>query len=219
VPVVVKPGGYDRLLLDIEQVLGGAGLDVTPSPASVILSLPPRLLDAVAGNALGALVPDRLVQLTGRDLEVLVYPSDLAISGTVDAMARARAAIASELTRSPAYLTTSAEAQQIEDEVRRVAVDDAMADEVDRGRRLESIRALDGPLARLTVPFDEWETLYRQRTQVERDLLAVDLTTEPSRPAEPTSRTSTRAWLIGGVGLTLLALDVLLLLDRRLARR
>ena len=56
---------------------------------------------AFAGRSLGALVPDRLMLLAGRDLEVLVYPSDVAISGTKAAMARARAAIASRLTEAP----------------------------------------------------------------------------------------------------------------------
>ena len=30
--------------------------------------------------------------------------------------------------------------------------------------------AVDDRLARLTIPHDEWEVLYRQRLQVERDL-------------------------------------------------
>jgi hypothetical protein len=34
------------------------------------------------------------------------------------------------------------------------------------------LRAIDEELAILTVPHDEWEILYRQRLQVERDLLA-----------------------------------------------
>jgi hypothetical protein len=222
VPVVVIPGGYDQVLIDVEGVLDRAGLEVAPKPAPGILSLPPRLLDAVAGKALGGLVPDRLMLLAGRDLEVLVYPSDLAISGTTESVARARAAIASELTHSPAYLTTSAEAQRIEDEVRTAAADEGLAGEVNLDRRVESIRALDGRIARLAVPFDEWETVYRERIQVERDLLAHGPATNPSAPAPAPSRlmrTSALEWLVGGAGLALLALDVVLLLERRLASR
>jgi hypothetical protein len=222
VPVVVKPGGYDQVLLDVEGVLDGAGLSIAPKPAPRILSLPPRLLEAVAGNALGGLVPDRLMLLSGRDLEVLVYPSDLAISGTAEAMARARAAIASQLTRSPVYLTSSAEAQRIEEEVRSAAAGNGAARGIDRTRRIESIRALDGRLARLVAPFDEWETVYRERLQVERDLLDDDRWSNrgfsPTAPA-PSTRPSVVEWLIGGAGLVLLALDVLLLLERRLTRR
>ena len=115
VAVIVKPGGYGRVLDDLQRVLDRSGLPVRVQPAPAIISLPPRLLDAVAGRSIGSLVPDRLMMLNGEELEVLVYPSDVAISGPTTAMARARAAIAVELTESPAYLTTSAESQEIED--------------------------------------------------------------------------------------------------------
>jgi hypothetical protein len=172
IPVVVKPGGYDGVLDALEGVLDRAGLDVIRKPAPAVVSLPPRLLDKVAGRALGGLVPDRLMLLAGRELEVLVYPSDVAISGTKTATARARAAIASRLTDTPAYMTTSAEAQHVEDLIRDAAGDAADRDLHSVQARVARLRAVDIVLARLTVPFDEWETVYRQRLQVERDLLA-----------------------------------------------
>ena len=175
VPVVVKPGGYDRVLEDLESVLDDAGLDVGRKPAPAVVSMPPRLLDKVAGRALGGLVPDQLMLLSGPDLEILVYPSDVAISGTKPAMARARAAIATALTQAPAYMTTSAETQRIEDEIRSVAAPAGTV--LDRGtlhERIATLRSLDERIARLTVPFDEWETVYRERLQVERDLVAAD---------------------------------------------
>jgi hypothetical protein len=171
VPVVVKPGGYDRVLGALERVLDDAGLDVAVRPAPAIVSMPPRLLDIVAGRSLGGLVPDRLMLLVGRELEVLVYPSDIAISGTKLATARARAAIATTLVDAPAYLTTSAEAQRIEDEIGAAAGDRRDRDPVSLSQRLARLRAIDTRIARLTVPFDEWETVYRERLQVERDLL------------------------------------------------
>ena len=172
VPVVVKPGGYDAVLARLEGVLDDAGLDVRAKQAPAVVSLPPRLLDKVAGRSLGGLVPDRLMLLVGDGLEVLVYPSDVAISGTKAAAARARAAIASALTDAPAYMTTSAEAQRIEDEIAAVAGDPRQLDPTSIRERLARLRVLDARIARLTVPFDEWETVYRQRLQVERDLLA-----------------------------------------------
>jgi hypothetical protein len=219
VPVVVKPGGYDTVLSDLERVLDETDLQVALRPAPAILSVPPRLLDAVAGRSLGALVPDRLMVLSGRELEVLVYPSDVAISGTARAMARARAAIASRLTNSPAYMTTSAEAQRIEDAVRDIAAA-AQPSGVDEPRLVDRVRGLDSRIAGLMVPFEEWETVYRERLQIERDLLA--RATEPADVAEASTSPAARRrapaieWLIGGAGLALLALDVALLLERRI---
>ena len=85
-----------------------------------LISGPPKLLDLIAGRALGDLIPDRLQLLVGENLEILVYPSDLAISGTRDRVAMARAAIVTELTEAPAYMTTSAEAQKFEDELEKL---------------------------------------------------------------------------------------------------
>ena len=113
--------------------------------------------------------------LVGDELEVLVYPSDVAISGTKIATARARAAIASTLTRAPAYMTTTAEAQRIEDAILEAAGDPADRVPASVRERIARVRSLDARIARLTVPFDEWETVYRERLQVERDLVAMEV--------------------------------------------
>jgi hypothetical protein len=226
VPVIVKPGGYDRVLADLQTVLDDAGLSVEPHPAPTILSIPPRLLDAVAGKALGGLVPDRLMLLKSRSLDVLVYPSDVALSGTREAVARARAAIAAQLTESPAYLTASAESERIEDEIRDVAAATNDVGPPGVGQLTTRIQALDSQIARLMVPFDEWETVYRERLQIERDLLTKRLDIEQSALAiGPVSdsgagrrRLSPADWLIAGASIGLLALDVALLIEGRFGR-
>jgi hypothetical protein len=165
VAIVIEPGAYDRVAGELEQALDAAGLDLGRSRAPRVLELPSRLLAAVGGESVRRLVPDRLVMLKSANLEVTVHPSDGAITGTKEAVARARAAIADRLTETEAYLTTEQEAQEIEDtlrELRRGA---------NRGRAAEVLPAVDERLARLTVPHEEWEVLYRQRLQVERDLL------------------------------------------------
>ncbi|HEX2469841.1 MAG TPA: hypothetical protein VHK05_04570 [Candidatus Limnocylindrales bacterium] len=210
VAVIVKPGGYGRVLDDLQRVLDRSGLPVRVQPAPAIISLPPRLLDAVAGRSIGSLVPDRLMMLNGEELEVLVYPSDVAISGSKTAMARARAAIAVELTESPAYLTTSAESQEIEDAVAKLARRDGERPAPAEWRR--QLEELDVRIARLAVPFDEWETVYRQRLQVERELLAAEVETvalnaDRSKP-EPTL--GDRLMAVGTVAL--IAADAMLLL-------
>ena len=214
VPVVVKPGGYERVLDDLRGVLDRSGLPVQTRPAPSIISLPPRMLDAVAGRSLGSLVPDRLMMLTGDDLEVLVYPSDVAISGSKAAMARARAGIAIELTESPAYMTTSAEAQRVEDATAELAGRDGQRLPPTEWRR--RLRELDPRIATLAVPFDEWETVYRQRLQVERDLLADEVEADVAQGA-PVERDPSLVERLVAVGMMgMIALDVTLLLAARL---
>jgi hypothetical protein len=215
VPIIVQPGGYDAVIGDLSTILDAASLQVRPTPAPRIMSLPARLLDGVAGKALGALVPDRLVLLTGPGLEILVYPSDLAIAGSKDRVARARAAVAAGLTRAPAYLTTSAEAERIEDDIRRLAqASGPGADGL--------LAAIDQKIAHLAGPFDEWETVYRQRLQVERDLLLgrAGRSPGPGRDAAPARpRPGAVDVAIAISGLVLVALDVGLQLRQRVRPR
>ena len=169
VPIVVKPGSYEEVAAELEAALDGAGLDLHRRRAPRPLEVPSRLLSTVGGASVRRLVPDRLLMLASGHLEVMLHPSDIAIAGTKDAVARARAAIADRLTETQAHLTTSEEAQEIEDAIRAA---EKLPDVAAAG---EVLRELDERLARLLVPYEEWEVLYRQRLQLERDLLRREL--------------------------------------------
>ena len=182
VPLVVEPGHYEDVARDLDDALSQAGLDVTPRPAPSVMSRPAQWLARVAGRESAALVPDHMVQLHGPDLDVLVYPMDLLISGTAGHVMRARAAMASRLTTSAAHLTVSAEAQGIEDRLTRLARGAASDGEpVFDDATVDDLAAIDHLLATVQIPYDEWEVLYRQRLQVERDLRARAM----ARPATP----------------------------------
>jgi hypothetical protein len=176
VPLVVLPGRYDDVAADLDAAVTATGLDVEPRLAPAYLAMPARWLAAVAGTSAASLVPERMIRLQGRDLDILIYSMDLLVSGKPKAVARARAAMASRLTTSAAHLTVSAEAQAIED---RLA---ALARPAGRGAgappppfddaTVAAFEDIDAELANLQIPYDEWEVLYRQRLQVERDLRA-----------------------------------------------
>jgi hypothetical protein len=175
IPIVVHAGAYASMVNDLEQTLRGSGLEVDRRPAAAILAVPARLVGRVAGGGVRALVPDQLTTLYSPVLEVELYPSDIAISGQKVAVARARAAIATRLTETAAYLTTSREAQAVEDALDRIIdAQKTMHAEGRAGRLdalLEELRAMDATLATLVVDSAEWEVLYRMRLQIERDLL------------------------------------------------
>jgi hypothetical protein len=159
--VVVQPGGYDTVATDVESALDASGLEIARGRAPFVLELPSRLLAAVGGSSVRRLVPDHLFVLKNQRLEVTLHPSDIAISGKKEDVARARAAIATRVTFTAAYMTTAEESQQVEDVLLAISEGRAPAG---------AMGAVDDRLARLTIPHDEWEVLYRQRLQVERDL-------------------------------------------------
>jgi hypothetical protein len=176
VPLVVLPGKYDEVAADLDAAVTTAGLDVEPRLTPAYLAMPARWLAAVAGTSAASLVPDRMISLQGRDLDILIYSMDVLVSGKPKAVARARAAMASRLTTSAAHLTVSAEAQAIEDRLAALAGrGDAASDATPRpfdDETAAAFEAIDKELASIQVPYDEWEVLYRQRLQVERDLRA-----------------------------------------------
>jgi hypothetical protein len=171
VPIVVKPGGYDQMVRDLGDALESAGLPATAGDAPWVLTVPARLLTAVAGGNVRKLRPDRLIELSAPTLRVGVYPSDIAISGPTRDRTRARAAILSRLAMSSAHLTTSSEAQKVEDQITKLATPVGAS----RGGPGPDVRGafevIDAKLLDVSIPTDEWDILYRLRLQIERDLL------------------------------------------------
>lgn len=165
IPIVVKPGKYEQVAADLEKALDAAGLDLARGRAPRVLEAPSKLLAAVGGASVRRLVPDQIVMLRAKALEVTIYPSDVAVAGSKDAVARARAAVAVRLTKTEAYMTSSKESQEVEDTIQKLAE----TEPGDAAR--EPLAAIDERLASLVVPYEEWEVLYRRRLQVERDML------------------------------------------------
>jgi hypothetical protein len=173
IPIIVKPGGYEKVANELEAAVDAAGLNLQRARAPRVLEAPSRLLALVGGERVRRLVPDQLVMLKAPSLEVTIHPSDVAIVGAKQSVARARAAVADRLTKTEAYLTVAEEAQTIEDELRHLRRTDG-TDSAPRAAAMRRLHGLDARLANLVVPYEEWEVLYRQRLQIERDLLRAE---------------------------------------------
>ena len=188
IPIVVKPGGYEQMADQLEKAVDSAGLDLARAGAPRVLEAPSKLLAAVGGASVRRLVPDRIVMLKAPSLEVTIHPSDISMVGTKDGVARARAAVASRLTDTEAYMTATKESQQIEDVLRTLHA------APDHEAAVPMLTAVDEQLARLVIPHEEWEVLYRQRLQVERDLLRTD-----RHPPTETDERADKPGLIGRI--------------------
>jgi hypothetical protein len=198
VAMVVRPGRYDALVDTLEETLRGGELITTRGEGPSILTVPARILAKVAGQGIGRLVPDKLVELRGPTVKVSVYPSDLAITGTGDAVPKTRALVARDVPSRDAWFTTTKEAQKVED--RLAALESADAETI-----AKELPDIDRQLLNLKIDQDTFEVLYRRRLQLavapEDDVRAA---VEP----EPTPRkVGTRRISLGSVvGLVLAAL-------------
>jgi hypothetical protein len=204
IPIVVKPGGYERVARDLEKALDDAGLDIERSAAPRVLEVPSKLLAAVGGSGVASLVPDRLIELNSPDLEVLIYPSDIFIAGKDEPLARARAAVSSRLTFTAAWLTSSEEAQRIEDRLERIS-----NGQLPLPAAQAELAAIDRELASMVLLHDEWEVLYRMRLQVERNLLlsapaAAEARAEAAVPSPPAVAIEAASMAAYGIAASLL---------------
>ena len=204
VPIVVKPGGYDKLVVDLQDAVVSADLPVAAQDAPWVLTLPARLLTSVAGDNVRKLRPDRLIELTGSTMRIGVYPSDIAISGGTRDRTRARAAILGRLATTSAHLTTSAEAQEMEDRIASLAKPGGAAGGTPGAGAQAEFKAIDAKLLDLVVPIDEWDIVYRLRLQMERDLLAGSApgTVFPGHEPNPRDVVALRGANEGEVGAT-----------------
>jgi hypothetical protein len=173
VPIVVRPGRYDALVATLEDTLRADGLAEGRRAGSAVLTTPARLLARVAGRGIGNLVPDRLIELHGPGLKVAIYPSDLALTGEKDDVARARALVARDVPSKDAWFTTSREAQQVEDRL-------AALESANPATRAALLPGIDRDLLNLTIDQDTFEVLYRRRLQ-----LAVSPDADVHDSAEP----------------------------------
>jgi hypothetical protein len=169
IPIVVPPKGYADTVETIHNALADAGFPLEPQPASPLLSLPAWVLTHLSGPNVRRLRPDRVIELRGADMRVGIYPSDVAVSTTAERRTPIRAAILAAMATADAHLTTSAEAQEVEDRLKRIT---AEAREGQGPRNEEpALASIDRTLLALDVPNEEWDILYRLRLQAERDLL------------------------------------------------
>jgi hypothetical protein len=160
-PMIVKPAKYDALVADLEAALRDADIRVTRKPALGLFEIPPRLLAAVGGDAVKDLIPKELVAFEADGLEIVVYPTDVALLGHEKLVAAARAAVARRLITAGAYLTPTKEPEEIEDRLAEIAAKPSVT--------AADFRPIDEQLTTLVAPYDEWETLYRLRLQVEQE--------------------------------------------------
>jgi hypothetical protein len=159
IAIVVRPGRYDALVAALEKSLRDGELVSQRGEGPTILTTPARVLARLSGRGIGRLVPDRLIELQGPNLVVSIYPADLALTGSEDAVAKARALVARDIPSRDAWFTTTREAQQVEDRLAALG----NADPVTRAAGLPDI---DRALLDLTVDQDTFEVLYRRRLQL-----------------------------------------------------
>ena len=186
-PIVVEEQDYLAVVSEVEAALDKARLPVTRTQASILMRLPIKVLTVVAGKGVSNLVADNLTMLRSDKLEIILHPSDLAISGRRYDAAHARAVIVEQLAFSPAYMTWTKEANELEDRLGELW--NHAREQAPGGNPAElvaELQKIERDLRWAEIDHEEWDVLFREKLLVERGILQLmaGLTDRLREPAE-----------------------------------
>jgi hypothetical protein len=170
IPVLIDPEHYLDAVNDLETVLENAGYNVRRKPASWMLRFPTQVLSFFAAKQVKNMVADRLTVLEGPKFKVQLHPSDLIVSGKENDSARVRAVIAERLLFSHALMTWNDEANKLERKMKSMW-ERAHDEKAEIKPLLGELDAIDRKIERITLRYEEWEVLFRQRLQLEQYML------------------------------------------------
>jgi hypothetical protein len=182
-PVVIHAAHYDAVVREIEGVLAGGGIGVRRVPTSPLISGPIHMLVLLIGGTVAGMVTHDLATFAGAGLEVTVHPFDIVITGHVRRVTAVQALLTEMLPFTPAYLTWTRDANEIEDRLReawrahtapeahRLPAPQAQQRPEIPGPAAVALPALDDierTIRHTGVAFEEWEVLFREFLLVER---------------------------------------------------
>jgi hypothetical protein len=173
VPLVTTQESYPLAASLVLSTLRRHGIDIVPAPPPWWMALPSRILLRLGRGAFEGYVLEKTAYFRSAALEAALYPNALLLRGSDADTARAHALTVEAVTGHPdMFQTFSAEAQELERQIQRVWAalrrhPEAHAQARPLLSRLDDIAA---QMARLPLPFEEWQVIYRQILQLGRAL-------------------------------------------------
>jgi hypothetical protein len=172
VPVVTDAQSYETVANTIARTLDDHGFTVRRVEPRWWVTMPSRILLWLGGPTFRPYIPDRLAYFRGPKLEAVLYPNGLLLRGTEQDTAWAHGVVVEALTGAPAYQTFDPGAEDIERQIRQIWA--VYRENPVAHRDAPALRARLAEIGRdimnLPVPYDEWQTVYRQALQLDRAL-------------------------------------------------
>src|SRR5439155_7799066 len=105
---------YLTVVEEVQAARRTGGIPTTRATVTWMLRLPTKFLSLFARYAMATVAADHLTRLVAPEVEILLHPSDLVISGRERAATRARAILAERPTATRAYLPGHKEPNEVE---------------------------------------------------------------------------------------------------------
>ena len=157
---------YGQALHELAEACTMAGVQPEVRDVPLSMALSTKVIRFLARGAVAPMVVEDPKMLRAPGLELYLYPADLLIRGDKKKAAHVRAMMTRTKLERDAYLVTSPEAQNVQDEI--CTVWSAMERTGGNGKAqlLEIRRQLD----KKDISFEDWSTLERITRHVEREL-------------------------------------------------
>lgn len=171
--VFVQPraGRYDDAVRKVAEACARAGTLPEIVDAPTRMTLATKLMRTLARATVEPLVADTLKVVRGKDVEAYLYPADLLLRGKATQVAKLRAMLTRAEIDTVAYVVTSDEGREVQDELQRlfalIAEHRVKGYEIGAttgGRLVDVWRELNGR----ELKFEEWSVLESILRRLER---------------------------------------------------
>lgn len=172
VPLVTHSSVYHDVAALVVAALGRHGYDLQPARPGWWIWLPTAILRKLGGDAFRGYVPDRLEYFREGPLEASLYPNGLLLRGPKDKVTRAHGIVSEALSHSEAMQTIDPQAQALERRIHSLwdYFDRDPIGNVGSEQLRAAVMALASDLAQADIGFEDWQILYRELLQLDRDL-------------------------------------------------
>jgi hypothetical protein len=172
VPLVTHSSIYHDVAALVAATLNRHGYNLIAARPGWWISVPTTILLKMGGNAFRGYVPDRLEYFRDGTMEAALYPNGLLLRGPKEKVARAHGLVSEALSHSEALQTMDPTAQALEKRIHSVwdQFDRDPIGNVGDETMCEAVIRLAHDLAQAQVAFEDWQILYRELLQLDREL-------------------------------------------------
>ena len=172
VPLVTHSSNYHEVAALVCGVLDRHGYNFKSETPGWWISVPTTILLKMGGSAFRGYVPDRLEYFRDGRLEAALYPNGLLLRGPRHQVARAHGLVSEALSHSEALQTMDPQAQAIEKRIHSLwdQFDRDPIGNVGSDAFGDAVAKLAHDLSTADVAFEDWQILYRELLQLDREV-------------------------------------------------
>ena len=172
VPLVTHSSNYHDVAKLICTTLDRHGYHFEAAEPGWWISVPTTILLKMGGDAFRGYVPDRLEYFRDGKLEAALYPNGLLLRGPKRKVTRAHGLVSEALSHSEALQTMDSQAQAIERRIHSLwnQFDRDPIGNVDDASFADAMATLARDLSEADVSFEDWQILYRELLQLDREI-------------------------------------------------